>query len=137
MINRDVLAVSRPELGTKRECQSCSAKFYDLNKDPIICPKCGTVYQVAVAQTRMRAATETARESVVADEDDVVLDDAAELISLEDVDEGDDETKGIPDADIDLEDDLEDDPFLPAQDEDDEDDVTSLIDGDLREDDEQ
>jgi uncharacterized protein (TIGR02300 family) len=27
--------------GTKRSCQSCGARFYDLNKDPITCPKCG------------------------------------------------------------------------------------------------
>lgn len=27
--------------GTKRTCQSCSARFYDLNKAPIKCPKCG------------------------------------------------------------------------------------------------
>jgi uncharacterized protein (TIGR02300 family) len=27
--------------GTKRSCQSCGARFYDLSKDPITCPKCG------------------------------------------------------------------------------------------------
>ena len=27
--------------GTKRTCQSCAARFYDLNKGPIKCPKCG------------------------------------------------------------------------------------------------
>ena len=27
--------------GTKRTCQSCGARFYDLNKSPIRCPKCG------------------------------------------------------------------------------------------------
>ena len=27
--------------GIKRTCQSCSARFYDLNKSPIKCPKCG------------------------------------------------------------------------------------------------
>ena len=27
--------------GTKRTCQSCGARFYDLNKSPIKCPKCG------------------------------------------------------------------------------------------------
>ena len=28
--------------GNKHICKNCSAKFYDLNKKPIICPKCGT-----------------------------------------------------------------------------------------------
>ncbi|HWU00246.1 MAG TPA: TIGR02300 family protein [Terriglobales bacterium] len=36
--------MSKPEWGTKRTCQSCSAHFYDLRKDPIVCPKCGTTY---------------------------------------------------------------------------------------------
>ena len=26
--------------GTKRTCQSCGARFYDLNNTPISCPKC-------------------------------------------------------------------------------------------------
>ena len=35
--------------GTKRTCQSneCGARFYDLGRDPIICPICGTVYELA------------------------------------------------------------------------------------------
>ncbi len=32
----------KPELGTKRICVSCSAKFYDLAKVPAVCPKCST-----------------------------------------------------------------------------------------------
>ena len=39
--------MAKPELGTKRLCAGCSAKFYDLSKTPIVCPKCGTVYEVA------------------------------------------------------------------------------------------
>lgn len=31
----------KPEWGQKRNCQSCSARFYDLNKNPATCPKCG------------------------------------------------------------------------------------------------
>ncbi len=34
-------------LGTKRICSGCAAKFYDLGKDPIVCPTCETVYVVA------------------------------------------------------------------------------------------
>ena len=44
--------VAKPELGTKRLCGSCGAKFYDLSKDPIICPKCGTVFEVVVPVSR-------------------------------------------------------------------------------------
>jgi uncharacterized protein (TIGR02300 family) len=38
--------VAKPALGTKRICQGCEAKFYDLGKDPIVCPTCETVYVV-------------------------------------------------------------------------------------------
>ena len=33
--------MAKPELGSKRVCVSCGARFYDLNKSPIKCPKCG------------------------------------------------------------------------------------------------
>ena len=32
--------MSKPEWGIKRVCPSCSTKYYDFNKNPIICPKC-------------------------------------------------------------------------------------------------
>ena len=32
--------MSKPEWGIKRVCPSCSIKYYDFNKTPIICPKC-------------------------------------------------------------------------------------------------
>ena len=36
--------VSKPELGTKRLCAGCNAKFYDLLKTPIVCPTCEAVF---------------------------------------------------------------------------------------------
>jgi uncharacterized protein (TIGR02300 family) len=33
--------VAKPEWGTKRTCQKCEARFYDLKRTPIVCPKCG------------------------------------------------------------------------------------------------
>jgi len=32
----------KPELGLKRVCVSCGAKFYDMARLPAVCPKCGT-----------------------------------------------------------------------------------------------
>jgi exodeoxyribonuclease-5 len=29
------------KLGTKRQCQACGARFYDLGKRPVVCPQCG------------------------------------------------------------------------------------------------
>lgn len=34
--------MAKPELGTKRVCVACGARFYDLTKTPAVCPKCGT-----------------------------------------------------------------------------------------------
>ncbi|MGE0024533.1 MAG: TIGR02300 family protein [Hyphomicrobium sp.] len=35
--------------GTKRTCQSseCGARFYDLGRNPITCPICGSIYELA------------------------------------------------------------------------------------------
>jgi uncharacterized protein (TIGR02300 family) len=41
---RTLIIVSKAELGTKRLCGNCGAKFYDVLKDPIVCPKCSTVF---------------------------------------------------------------------------------------------
>jgi uncharacterized protein (TIGR02300 family) len=38
--------VNKPELGVKRRCLSCAAPFFDLNRTPINCPKCGALYQI-------------------------------------------------------------------------------------------
>ena len=34
--------MAKPELGIKRVCVACGARFYDLTKVPAVCPKCGT-----------------------------------------------------------------------------------------------
>ena len=31
-----------PDLGQKHDCFKCGAKFYDLRKTPVLCPKCHT-----------------------------------------------------------------------------------------------
>ena len=47
-------AVPKPEWGTKRTCQSCSAKFYDLAHSPIVCPKCETTFEVETKTRKSR-----------------------------------------------------------------------------------
>jgi uncharacterized protein (TIGR02300 family) len=46
--------MAKPELGTKRVCVSCGARFYDLTKQPAVCPKCST--EQPAEQPRMRRA---------------------------------------------------------------------------------
>jgi uncharacterized protein (TIGR02300 family) len=38
------MPVAKPEWGVKRVCQSCAAKFYDLGRSPITCPKCAAPF---------------------------------------------------------------------------------------------
>jgi predicted nucleic acid-binding Zn-ribbon protein len=33
--------MAKPELGLKRVCVACGAKFYDMTRQPAVCPKCG------------------------------------------------------------------------------------------------
>lgn len=122
--------MAKPDLGSKRQCQSCSTKFFDLNKDPILCPKCGTLFQVVMARGATRAAA-------AADESEVEIDPAvAELVPLEDADGADVAAAVIPDEDIEIEDDgADDDTFLEEEEEGD-DDVAGLIDGDIEVDEE-
>ena len=92
--------MAKPELGVKRVCGSCGSKFYDLAKSPIVCPKCGTVYQVA-AVTRARPEP-VAPKPVPVEEPEVKR--PANVISLEDADAeatGKKKTAATPDADDD------------------------------------
>lgn len=55
--------MAKPELGTKRLCAHCGAKFYDLNHAPIACPKCGSVFEpAAVTRGRSEAVRSPTRE---------------------------------------------------------------------------
>jgi uncharacterized protein (TIGR02300 family) len=48
---------TKAERGTKRTCQNpeCGSRFYDLNRDPITCPVCSTVYEMAVSSAAAAA----------------------------------------------------------------------------------
>jgi uncharacterized protein (TIGR02300 family) len=132
--------VAKAELGTKRLCANCGAKFYDLNKDPIICPKCSTVFQVATIVPRNRpdaaaAAAAAAARAVVSTQDTETPDTAdAEFVSLEEADAEAEGKKTTGDATADTDDDIEidesldDAAFIPEEEEDNED-VTDIIGG--------
>ena len=60
--------MAKPEWGSKRVCQSCEVRFYDLRRDPIICPSCGTKFDpesVLRSRRNRAAATVTAAASKV------------------------------------------------------------------------
>jgi uncharacterized protein (TIGR02300 family) len=124
--------VAKPELGTKRLCSNCAAKFYDLHKDPIVCPKCETVFTIAPVSSRSRA--EPARTKAPVEEEASVAPETAdaEFVSLE---EADAEAQGKKGADgeviegaedIEVDETLDDAAFIEEQEEGDED-VTDII----------
>jgi uncharacterized protein (TIGR02300 family) len=117
--------VAKPELGSKRQCQNCGAKFFDLNRDPIICPKCGTVFQGATA----RALRPEIKED---EEEDAPPPPPVEVVSLEEAEAPEEKTPvAVAEEDIEVEaDDGAEDTFLEEEEEGD-DDVTGLIDGDI------
>ena len=118
--------MAKPDLGTKRQCANCGAKFYDLSKTPIVCPKCETVFVAAAAPTT-RARPEPVR--AVEPEPEVAAPETAdaEFVSLEEADA--ESTSGKPDAeaeDIEIDPALDADAFIEEQEEGDAD-VTDII----------
>ena len=101
--------MAKPELGEKRTCVSCGTRFFDLGKDPAVCPKCAT--EQPAEQPRLKRAAPLPEEAkkvvkpvLPVDPDDVdveVDDDEADEDILEDADDLDDDTDVI-DADIDV-----------------------------------
>lgn len=118
--------------GLKRICMSCGARFYDLNKKPIICPSCKTEFtgEVKVKSRRGRLPGEIAGGQV--DDEDAVVEVEEDEIEVVD---GDDETVSLEEIDEDA-DDSDDDDITLGDDEDLEidEDLDDLDDEDMDED---
>lgn len=103
--------MAKVDLGMKLTCESCGARFYDLNKQPGICPKCGAANARPVIFKASRRPTAEEREkanlaahkappkALPDDEDDLAADDADD--EDEDVIE-DTSDLGEDDADVDV-----------------------------------
>lgn len=95
---------SKAARGIKRLCQGCGSKFYDLNRDPIICPMCGALYQDETIAHKVDHLAESD------DSDDIVdTENGPDIVSLEEVasDEDSENLPKIEGDDLDLEDDAE------------------------------
>jgi uncharacterized protein (TIGR02300 family) len=167
-LHAGTLTLVKADLGTKRNCPSCGARFYDLQKRPIECPKCAFSFEPEALYKQRRprqpepapAAVVVEREDdeeleeeeeetedVEAEEAEQVVDEAPLVVGDEEdetveeeateqdagmsVVEGDAENADIEDIeDEDVDDDDEDDGLLEEVEED-EDDVSGIIDTDI------
>ncbi len=99
--------------GTKHQCLNCGMKYYDLNRDPILCPGCQTPFEnpavpeptppKAPVEEEKKSEDNNATESV--EVDPAAKTAGAEVVSFEDAetdddDDDDDENSadGIPDV---------------------------------------
>ena len=92
----------KPELGTKRVCPSCAARFYDLQKRPIECPKCSFTFEpeLLLKQRRTRIPEETKPAPAVPVEDEEELETSGEDAVEQAADQEEtDEEETVPEAD--------------------------------------
>ncbi len=98
----------KAEWGKKVVCLNCEAKFYDLNRKPVICPKCGTEY----LESSIDGGAAVNAKQVFKDDVDVIVDenlvgsDAAESVAeveeIEIEDAIDDDTISLEDTESDV-----------------------------------
>ena len=84
--------MAKPEWGTKHICPGCGARYYDLQREPVVCPKCATPYDPeAFLRARPAAPVEKEVEPVGRDEIDADLEAEEEVEAAEE-----DEDEAVP-----------------------------------------
>jgi len=93
--------VPKPDWGAKRACDDCGARFYDLNRSPVQCPKCGATVKIAAKVKARRSSPPAAKkpvEKIVAanenpgpEADDPELAEGLEADGANEVDDDDDD----------------------------------------------
>jgi len=98
--------LAKPEWGEKRICLDCGAKFYDMQRSPIVCPSCDTEFVPVTSGRSSRAKAPAPApkpklvKPVVADED------AAQVTDDDDDDDIPEDLALLADDDDDDDDDL-------------------------------
>jgi hypothetical protein len=114
--------MQKAEWGVKRTCLGCGARFYDLKRSPIVCPKCGEELDIGAPQkpkrARPTASAKPAAKAVVSKTDDLI-DDA------DDADDAEVNVDGASDDGV-LESDDDDSDVIVAKGGDDDDDSESI-----------
>ena len=97
------------ERGIKRICQECGALYYDLEKDPIICPKCGAEFdpEAILKSRRTRPLVPDNKENKKPEEEEA--DNSGDIDEVETAiedDDGDDVADILPVVEVDGEDEI-------------------------------
>ncbi len=127
--------MAKPEWGTKRQCPACGGRFYDLGKaDPVVCIKCEHAFEPEVLLKPRRGRPDDKPvadvKAAIPDDADEDLDIDSDTVSLEELDEVDQEddddaaiVADIPDIeiddDLDIDEDGDDHTLLETDDDDD------------------
>ena len=112
--------MAKPEWGTKRICQACGKKFYDLKNSPIICPSCGVEFDPNDFSRTKKGKSFPLRTSVekdndlskdienIDDIDNIEVDSDAEVVSDDDplLEINKEDQNVIADDEIDMDDDI-------------------------------
>ena len=99
------MSMSKPARGTKRVCLSCGVRFYDLNRTPIVCPVCQSIYQVTPPpppppSRRWGRAQPAEARKVEEQEADAPVLEGPEIVSLDEAEEGTSEVPAEEDEEI-------------------------------------
>ena len=119
------MLLANPELGSKRVCQSCENRFYDLRRSPIVCPSCGATFDPE-AVLRSRRTRPSAAAATVVPKVDVI---EAEVVNEEDIGGVEVDDNAIAVDDTDEEEVIEDTSDLGGEDGFNVSDVTKSVDG--------
>lgn len=143
------MTLVKPDLGTKRVCPSCGARFYDLQRRPIACPKCAFTFEPEMLMKQRRQRVEppapivpppvVEKEPVEAEEAPIEpaeeAEDAEPVAEAEEVAEAPEAPEAAPVEDATEEEfeeeEVEEDDGLLEEVEEEEDDVAGIIDTDI------
>jgi uncharacterized protein (TIGR02300 family) len=98
--------MAKVELGLKRTCLSCDMRFYDFKRRPIICPGCGTEFDLEnllkgrKSRTVPKSATKASVSEDAADLDETEFDDEGVNVAANKDDDDDIDFDG-DDVDVD------------------------------------
>lgn len=94
--------MTKPEWGLKRSCPGCGTRYYDMKKNPPVCPQCKTVFDPeSVMKVRRRATAEDKRKAAAPEPSSEDIEDiepaegSSEEAVIEDAEELGDEDAGL------------------------------------------